>query len=84
MGGTNAQLPVGCQMSLSGHSPSVTQFNYMAQVTHNKLLSPICGIADAALRALVTRGTCPDVTLPNREGNQSEQVVCASLRGSTT
>ena len=45
MGGTNAQLPVGCQMSLSGHSPSVTQFNYMAQVTHNKLLSPICGIA---------------------------------------
>jgi hypothetical protein len=27
MDGTNAQLPVGCQMSLAGHRRSVTQFN---------------------------------------------------------
>jgi hypothetical protein len=27
MGGTIAQSSVGCQVSLSGHRPSVTQFN---------------------------------------------------------
>jgi hypothetical protein len=38
----------------------------MAQVAYNKIVSFICGIADDALRGLVTRGKCPDVTLPIR------------------
>ena len=41
MGGTNAQLPVGCQMSLSGHRPTTTQFNCMAQAAHTPIDSSI-------------------------------------------
>ena len=39
MGGTSAQLPVGCQMSLSGHRPMATQFNCMAQAAHTPIVS---------------------------------------------